>query len=304
MSARRVFWIEAYALLAGQVLDAARVRGVARVGEVEADRVADAGGESALQDEEAAVGHRGDLGDAQAGVGAIGVLGAQREVAAPALPGLPADDARGVAGDRVLHGREEPAAAGEESEPLEGLVGGGAAGRGDAERVRHRQTVEDAAVAEVAAYGGFRLGGDEPGAVLLDGQALGVEGGARLVGEGDDARRGQGPPVEGEEGGAVGEGGEVAVPVDRERGEVADERAVVRRLVEGVGEAVEGDGGRTGVACRALAFTGPAAVRQVAAARVAVTVASRVRGDRGLRGLRELRCFAGFAGFAGAWPSP
>ncbi|MDQ0930621.1 hypothetical protein QFZ49_000528 [Streptomyces turgidiscabies] len=47
--------------------------------------------------------------------------------------------------------------------------------------------------------------------------------------------------------------------------------------------------GEQALPVRALAFTGPAAVRQVAAARVAVTAASRVREDRGLRGLRGLR---------------
>src|SRR4051794_26166078 len=83
----------AYARLTRQVLDAARVRGPAGVGKVQAHRVADAGGEAAFQDEEAAVGAGLDLGDAEAGVDRVGVLGAELEALAVPLPGLETDDA-------------------------------------------------------------------------------------------------------------------------------------------------------------------------------------------------------------------
>jgi hypothetical protein len=163
------------------------------------------------------------------------------------LPGLPADDAGGVAGQRVLHRREQDAPAGEHGQALEGAVGDGPPGRGDLEGGRYRETVEDLAVAGVAAYGRLGLGADQPGAVPLHHQALGVQRGAVLVGELDDGLRLEGPAVQREQRRAVAERGEVAVPIHGERGEVADIGALVRRLVQGVGEALDGDGGRTGV---------------------------------------------------------
>lgn len=82
--------------MAGEGVGLAGVRRVAGVGQVEADGVADAAGEAAFQDEEAAVGEGLYLGDAEeGGVGLVRVLRGELEVVALGPgPGLEADVAR------------------------------------------------------------------------------------------------------------------------------------------------------------------------------------------------------------------
>ena len=155
------------------------VRGAARVGEVEADRVADAGGEAALQDEQAAVAGGGDVGDAEAGVAAVGVLGAEREVRLRVR--ARSRSGSGRCRDRRRRARPPWRRSG---------CGRRAAGsgprtsgswwrgrRGHAEGVRHGEARRGGAVAVVAADGRLDLGRDEPGAVGLDDEASESSGG-------------------------------------------------------------------------------------------------------------------------------
>ncbi|EKX63790.1 hypothetical protein STRIP9103_03293, partial [Streptomyces ipomoeae 91-03] len=237
---------EPYAVvLAGEDIDPGGVRRTARVREVEADRVADTGGEATLQHQQPPTRKPGHLDDTEPGVGPVpvlgrepepraGVLGAGATIAVP-LPRLEAHDPGRVPRQGTLHRGEQGTPAGEEGEPLERLVGGGAARRGHLQRVRHGQAAQRTPFAVVPAYGRLGLRADQPGAVPVDDQSLGVERRAGLGGERDDPLRPEALRVEGEEGGAVGEGEKGVVPVHGERGEVADERALVRRLVEDVG---------------------------------------------------------------------
>lgn len=236
------------AALPGEVLDAAGVRGVARVGQVEADGVADARGEAALQDEELPSGVACTSGTPSPASMRYAYCAASRKwsplvrvqvwkrtrsALSPAIGS--SMDARRVwpPGSRVRPSKvwlEVARPAGATSRRTARGAGRGSCRRGSS--------------------GGWRLdlGGDEPSAVAVDDEALGVEVGAVLVREVDGGLRLERAGVQVEQLGPVLQGGERSVAVHGEGGEVADEGAVVRRLVERVGEAVDRDGGRTGVA--------------------------------------------------------